>query len=88
MHMHIAVIPGDGIGPEITQAAKTVLSRAADRFGHEITYTEVCAGGAAIDRFGDPLPEAELENRQTAYCWARWAARSGTVPPAVRRTRC
>ncbi len=66
MHMHIAVIPGDGIGPEITQAAKTVLSRAADRFGHEITYTEVCAGGAAIDRFGDPLPEAELEKCKQA----------------------
>lgn len=60
MHMHIAVIPGDGIGPEITSAAKTVLNKIADTFGHTITYTEVCAGGAAIDRFGDPLPEEEL----------------------------
>ena len=61
MQMHIAVIPGDGIGPEITQAAKMVLDKIASVSGHEIAYTEVCAGGAAIDRFGDPLPAEELK---------------------------
>ena len=66
MQMHIAVIPGDGIGPEIIKAAKTVLDQAASLFGHEIAYTEVCAGGAAIDRFGDPLPEEELKKCQAA----------------------
>lgn len=66
MQMHIAVIPGDGIGPEITQAAKMVLDKIASVFGHEIAYTEVCAGGAAINRFGDPLPEEELKKCQSS----------------------
>lgn len=60
MHMHIAIIPGDGIGPEIVSAAKTVLDKISVRYGHQISYTEICAGGAAIDRYGDPLPEEEL----------------------------
>ena len=53
--MKIALIPGDGIGPEIIDAAVKVLN-AVGRF----EYETCCAGGAAIDRFGDPLPESEL----------------------------
>lgn len=52
----IALIPGDGIGPEIIEAAVRVLN-AVGRFEYETCY----AGGSAIDRFDDPLPETELE---------------------------
>ena len=61
MKKHIALIPGDGIGPEIVAQAKAVLDRVAEIFGHEFTYTEVAMGGNAIDRYGDPLPQEMLE---------------------------
>jgi 3-isopropylmalate dehydrogenase len=56
----IAVIRGDGIGPEIAAEGVRVLGRVAAKFGHEFQYEEVAAGGIAIDRYGDPLPEASL----------------------------
>lgn len=61
MTKHIALIPGDGIGPEIVAQAKAVLDRVAEIFGHEFTYTEVAMGGNAIDRYGDPLPQEMLD---------------------------
>lgn len=61
MTRHIALIPGDGIGPEIVAQAKAVLDRVAEIFGHEFTYTEVSMGGNAIDRYGDPLPQEMLD---------------------------
>ena len=61
MTKRIALIPGDGIGPEIVAQAKAVLDRAAEIFGHEFTYTEVSMGGNAIDRYGDPLPQEMLD---------------------------
>lgn len=61
MTKHVALIPGDGIGPEIVAQAKAVLDRAAEIFGHEFTYTEVAMGGNAIDRYGDPLPQEMLD---------------------------
>ena len=61
MTKRIALIPGDGIGPEIVAQAKAVLDRAAEIFGHEFTYTEVAMGGNAIDRYGDPLPQEMLD---------------------------
>ena len=61
MTKHIALIPGDGIGPEIVAQAKAVLDRAAEIFGHEFTYAEVAMGGNAIDRYGDPLPQEMLD---------------------------
>lgn len=61
MTKHIALIPGDGIGPEIVAQAKAVLDRTAEIFGHEFTYTEVAMGGNAIDRYGDPLPQEMLD---------------------------
>lgn len=61
MTKHIALIPGDGIGPEIVAQAKAVLDRVAEIFGHEFTYTEVSMGGNAIDRYGDPLPQKMLD---------------------------
>lgn len=61
MNKNIAVIRGDGIGPEIVGEALRVLDRTAELYGHTFTYTEVDMGGCAIDKWGDPLPEAELK---------------------------
>ena len=54
---HIAVLPGDGIGPEVTDQAIKVLNAVSERFGHTFTYKEGLIGAAAIDATGDPYPE-------------------------------
>ncbi|TLM76851.1 MAG: 3-isopropylmalate dehydrogenase [Actinobacteria bacterium] len=56
----ICLLPGDGIGPEITAEAVKVLDAVAAKFGHEFTYTEALVGGAAIDATGSPLPPETL----------------------------
>ncbi len=61
MTRNIALIRGDGIGPEIVEQAKLVLDRVAVLFGHEFRYIDVDMGGNAIDKWGDPLPQAELQ---------------------------
>ena len=61
MRKNIAVIRGDGIGPEIVNQALLVLDRVAQMYGHEFTYTDVDMGGCAIDKYGDPLPQSELD---------------------------
>ncbi len=61
MTKNIAVIKGDGIGPEIINQALLVLDRVATLYGHTFTYTDVCMGGCAIDKYGDPLPQSELD---------------------------
>ena len=61
MKKNIAVIRGDGIGPEIVEQALAVLDKVAELYGHTFTYTDVDMGGCAIDKWGDPLPEAELQ---------------------------
>ena len=61
MTKSIAVIRGDGIGPEIVTEALGVLNAVADRFGHSFTYVDVDMGGVAIDKYGEPLPQTELE---------------------------
>ncbi len=61
MTRNIAVIPGDGIGPEIVEQALLVLDKIAQVYGHTFTYTQVDMGGNAIDKWGDPLPQAELD---------------------------
>jgi len=61
MKKNIAVIRGDGIGPEIVEQALNVLNKVAELYGHTFTYTNVDMGGCAIDKYGDPLPEAELQ---------------------------
>ncbi len=58
---HIAVLPGDGIGPEVTAQAVQVLQAIGERFGHTFTYTYADVGAIAIERHGDPLPEATLD---------------------------
>ena len=56
----IAVVAGDGIGPEITAEAVKVLEVVGEKFGHKFIFDEVYAGGAAIDKFGEALPEESL----------------------------
>ncbi len=58
---NIALIPGDGIGPEIVAAAVTVLDAVSAKYGHKFNFTEVYMGGCAIDKFGVPLPDETLE---------------------------
>ncbi len=60
MDYNIAVIPGDGIGPDIVSQAEAVLKEIGLRFGHRFLFTHALAGGAAIDATGVPLPEATI----------------------------
>jgi 3-isopropylmalate dehydrogenase len=61
MKKTIVLLPGDGIGPEVTRAAATVLRECAHEFNHEFELHEFPIGGAAIDAAGTPLPNATLE---------------------------
>ncbi|MBQ7857883.1 MAG: 3-isopropylmalate dehydrogenase [Oscillospiraceae bacterium] len=61
MNKNIAVIRGDGIGPEIVNQALLVLDKIGELYGHSFTYTDVDMGGCAIDKYGDPLPQSELD---------------------------
>lgn len=58
MKLKIAVLPGDGIGPEIMKQGVAVMDAVAAKYGHEVTYTEALCGAHAIDEVGDPFPEA------------------------------
>ena len=58
---NIALIPGDGIGPEVVSAAVTVLDAVSAKYGHKFNFTEVYMGGCAIDKFGVPLPDETLD---------------------------
>ena len=61
MEKNIALIPGDGIGPDVVAEAVNVLNTVASKFGHKFNYETVTAGGCAIDKFGKPLPQEELD---------------------------
>lgn len=65
MKLKIAVLPGDGIGPEVTQQAVKVLKAVADRYDHDFRFEEAKVGATAIDSFQTPLPEATLETCRT-----------------------
>ena len=57
MKLKIAVLAGDGIGPEIMEQGVAVMSAVAEKFGHEVSYKEALCGAHAIDEVGDPFPE-------------------------------
>ena len=61
MKYNIAVIPGDGIGPEVINEAIKVLDAVGGKYGHEFNYTQVLAGGAAIDAAGECLPQETID---------------------------
>jgi 3-isopropylmalate dehydrogenase len=58
---NIAVIPGDGIGPEVTQQSVHVLNAIAHKFNHQFNYQYCLMGAVAIDETGNPLPDATIE---------------------------
>ena len=57
MDLRIAVLAGDGIGPEIMEQGVGVLTAIAEKYGHNVTYKEALCGAHAIDEVGDPFPE-------------------------------
>ncbi len=63
---HIAVLPGDGIGPEVMAQALKVLEAVRPRFDMHITTSQYDVGGIAIDRHGSPLPQATVEGCEQA----------------------
>ena len=66
MKLKIAVLAGDGIGPEIMEQGVAVLSAVAEKFGHEVTYKEALCGAHAIDEVGDPFPEETYQTCKEA----------------------
>ncbi len=74
MNAKIVVLPGDGIGPEVTAAAVTVLTEVARRFGHTFSFSSALIGGSAIDREGTALSKETLD-----ACWNSDAVLLGAV---------
>jgi 3-isopropylmalate dehydrogenase len=66
MNLKILLLPGDGIGAEVTSAAVEVLNAAAKKFGHTVQYTEGLIGGIAIHQTGKPLPEDTMKKAREA----------------------
>ena len=61
MEKNIALIPGDGIGPDVVEQAVNVLDTIAKKYGHKFNYKNVIAGGSAIDKFENPLTREQLD---------------------------
>lgn len=61
MKMHIALVKGDGIGPEVVDGAVAVLKKTGEKFGHTFEFTSYLAGGCAIDATGVPLPRETID---------------------------
>lgn len=66
MELKIAVLAGDGIGPEISAEGVKVMKAVCSKFGHQVTFTEALCGAAAIDAVGNPFPEETLRACQDA----------------------
>ena len=61
MDFKIAVLPGDGIGPEISEQGVAVMTAVCEKFGHKVTYEYAICGADAIDKVGDPFPEETFQ---------------------------
>ena len=57
MNFKIAVLAGDGIGPEISVQGVNVMTAVCEKFGHQVSYKHALCGADAIDKVGDPFPE-------------------------------
>ena len=66
MDYKIALIPGDGIGPEIVREAKKILDKVCLIYGHSFTYKELLLGGASIDRHGVPLTDETIADAKAS----------------------
>src|SRR6266571_1243975 len=61
MQLNILILPGDGIGQEVTREAVKVLEAVAKKFGHQLKLTEALLGGVAIHKTGNPLPQETID---------------------------
>ena len=61
MNLKLAVLPGDGIGPEIMEQGLAVTKAVCQKFGHELSYKYAICGADAIDKVGDPFPEETFQ---------------------------
>ncbi len=87
MEKTIALIPGDGIGPDIVAEAVKVLDLIAEKYDHKFNYKTVIAGGSAIDKFGEPLPKEQLDiclNADSALLGAVGGPKWDNVPSEIR----
>ena len=66
MDLKIAVLAGDGIGPEIMKQGVAVMDAIAAKFGHNFIYKEAISGAHAIDEVGDPFPEETFQRSRRA----------------------
>lgn len=66
MNYKVAVIPGDGIGPEIIAEARKVLDKTGEKYGHTFEYQELLMGGCSIDAYGEPLTDDTLEKARSS----------------------
>lgn len=66
MNKKILIVPGDGIGQEVTEVGKKVLDKIAEKFGHTFTYDDALIGHAAIEATGSPLPDETLEKMKAS----------------------
>ncbi len=84
---NIALIPGDGIGPEIVSSAVKVLDKTGEKFNHKFNYTEVDMGGVAIDKHGTSLPDETVEickKSDSVLLGAVGGPKWDNVPAAIR----
>ena len=65
MKYKIAVMSGDGIGPEIVAEAKKVLNKIGEVYAHSFEYEELLLGGCSIDKYGEPLTDETLESARS-----------------------
>lgn len=81
MSKHILILAGDGIGPEIVNAAEQVLTRVNEKFNLGLTWEQGLLGGAAIDAHGSPYPEqtAAQAKKQMLFYSALSVGRNGTA---------
>ena len=71
---NIAVLPGDGIGPEVMAEAIKVLNKIQEKFGFKLNFNEFYVGGAAIDHCGCPLPAETLKDVYKRQLFAGWGS--------------
>ena len=87
MNKTIALIPGDGIGPDVVAEAVKVLNAVGKKYGHSFEYKDVIAGGKAIDQFGNPLPQDQLDiclNADSVLLGAVGGPKWDDVDPSIR----
>ena len=87
MNKHIAVLRGDGIGPEIVNEALKVLESVCKKYGHTFTYTDVDIGGCSIDKYGVPFTDEAMEtckNSDSVLLGAVGGPKWDQVDPSIR----